>query len=950
MQPRGSAGYSTSGGGFDGFGYIDGFVPLFQNPEQDIWYLQGRGRLDNEGDLSGTMLFGYRYYDAAGDQVWGGYVGYDGRATTNNYFNQLGLGLELLGDVEVRLNGYLPIGDSRQLANTTSTSTSTPGSAITETTFSENSLLLGTGGGTLATRTVREFEAAVGGVDLEIGTRLADWEQGNLRGYAGIYYYNPAGADDVIGGRVRLETDPIPELNLGLSVSSDGLFGTNVTLQVGAAFGGAPQREATEDSNVALLGELVKRQSTLIIYHQTDVDVVTIDTTSQVVAVNPATNQPWRFVHVTGGLTGGSGTAEDPFGQVTNAVADIEANGDGIGDDIIYVQAGTNPGLEGFAVPDTVQVLSSGPLQAVDTVQQGIVTLPASGSGVLPVIDGTPSGVTAFDIDAMVALGNNTTLSGFDVQGSSTFGLLIQDASGATVVENRLRTTGDAVDGVVIFAEGLNADNVTFTNNTVATTGTSASGILFVADGSEVNNALIANNNIETDGFDSEGVLVRAVDGSINTTILADNTINTTDTQAQGIVIDAEGDDVNETLIEDNRINTEGDSGAVLIRTSGGNVNAVTVASNGISTLGQEAQGIAIDAEGGEVNTVLITDNAIETAGEEAQGILISTEDGNIENLTVEENRIDTDGLNGEGILVNAFEGDIDNVALSNNTIDTTGEDAQGIAVDASNGSVNNVTIEGNNLSTEELDSEGIVIATSAENASLDVTGSLNDIVISSNIVNTLGEDSQGIGVQANGGDINDTAIAENTIITIEDDSEGILIRAFGGNVVNTEILNNAINTAGNSADGMAIVAEVVDADSGNFSTAGESVNRIMVLENTINTTGDNLEGLFIRADTGDVNATVSDNAVTTTGNTTSGIRVQNTGSDAETVCIALSGNSIPAVGLGSSGIDFDNFSGDSTLFQVVNQTTLLTDNLFVSADPIDIETNDDFETVSVCP
>ncbi|MEL6381079.1 MAG: hypothetical protein AAFQ89_01120 [Cyanobacteria bacterium J06626_18] len=866
VQPRGSAGYSTSGGGFDGFGYIDGFVPLFQTPARDLWYLQGRGRLDNQGDLSGTLLFGYRYYDAAGDQVWGGYVGYDGRATDDNYFNQVGFGLELLGDVEVRLNGYLPVGNTRQLSDSSSTSINTPGDTITATTFSENSLLLGLSSGTLTTQMVQEFEAAVGGVDLEIGTRLADWEQGDLRGYAGLYYQDPAGAEGVVGGRARLEAQPIPELNLGLSVSSDGLFGTNVTFQVGATFGGAPQSEATEDSNVVLLGELVKRQSTLIIDHQTEVDIVKLDTPSQVVAINPATNQPWRFVHVTGGLTGGSGTAANPFGQVTNAVADIEANSSGTGDDIIYVQAGTNPGLEGFAVPDTVQVLSSGPLQAVDTVQQGLVTLPESDNSVLPIVNGTPSGITAFDVDAMVSLGNSTTLSGFDVQGGDSYGLLIQDASDATVVDNRLSTTGDAVDGVVILANSLDTDDVTLTNNAVATTGESASGILLRSTGSTINNTLLEDNRIETTGFDGEGVFIRASDGAISTTTVVNNDVNTT---------------------------------------------------------GEDAQGVLVETNGGEVNTIAI-----------------------------EENRIETEGINGEGIFVNASEGNIDTVVLANNNVRTGGGDAQGIAVEADNAEVSTIRIEGNDVSTEGEDGEGILVVTIASDANPNPGGTLNDVTVAGNRIDTVGEDAQGIGVQANGGDINEMAIANNTITTTENSSEGILVRASAGSVADTTIADNIVSTSGNGSDGIVLATEVFDANGEKIVGAdGGNLSDTVVVGNVIDTTGNDANSLFVFVETGDINNTsIADNALTSAGNNADGIQIQNSGTDSERVCIALSDNTVPTVGFGSFGVEFSNSAGNPTLFQVVDQATLLTDNLFVSAAPLNIETSDNFETVSVCP
>lgn len=99
VPARAGAGYNTSGGGYEGFGSFQGFIPLYQTPGQDLVYLLGRLLLDNDANLSGNLLFGYRFYNSAANRIYGTYLSYDNRDTGSNVFSQLGVGFETLGDV-----------------------------------------------------------------------------------------------------------------------------------------------------------------------------------------------------------------------------------------------------------------------------------------------------------------------------------------------------------------------------------------------------------------------------------------------------------------------------------------------------------------------------------------------------------------------------------------------------------------------------------------------------------------------------------------------------------------------------------------------------------------------------------------------------------------------------------------------------------------------------------
>ncbi len=106
---------------------------------------------------------------------------------------------------------------------------------------------------------------------------------------------------------------------------------------------------------------------------------------------------------------GGDGTFENPFGEVTAGVAISQS----AGNDVIYVDGGTNPGLNGFIIPDQVRVLSTGVVQSLDIADVGQVQLPGSGTGTLPRLDGAT--ITNGGFTGQVAMGNNRQLSGFNV-------------------------------------------------------------------------------------------------------------------------------------------------------------------------------------------------------------------------------------------------------------------------------------------------------------------------------------------------------------------------------------------------------------------------------------------------------------------------------------------------------------------------------------------------------
>jgi hypothetical protein len=222
--------YQNFAGDGEGYGRLEGLIPLGQTPGQSVTFFNPQVVWDaTYGTVGGGLTVGHRWLQD--ETIFGGYVSYDLRQTDDSTFNQIGLGLEAFGDIwDVHLNGYLPVGDTRQRVGRTGGTAN----QVTDFSFQGNNLVLQLGG-----QSIDEYEAALGGLDLEGGIQLTEFANGgDLRGYGGLYYLAGNSSDSVVGGRVRLAARPTPFLNLGLGLQSDGLFGTRVLFSVGATFPG----------------------------------------------------------------------------------------------------------------------------------------------------------------------------------------------------------------------------------------------------------------------------------------------------------------------------------------------------------------------------------------------------------------------------------------------------------------------------------------------------------------------------------------------------------------------------------------------------------------------------------------------------------------------------------------------------------------------------------------
>lgn len=523
FTPRAGLRYTGEGAGFGGFTSVEGFFPLSQKPGRNLTYSDLRLHIFNNGTLGGNATVGHRIYLPASKLTVGGYISYDNRDTENSFFNQIGAGLEALSESwDFRLNGYFPVGDNRSFVNKTLADTPR---------FSQNVLLLDFN---------QKFEAAMTGFDLEAGGVIPIAQAGYVRPFAGTYYYNAEGSEGAWGirGGLSYYSD---YLQASVAVQDDRIFDTQVVFKVGINFpSSAPRSRVKPPTALARMGESVVRQAAITVEDQ--------EIRSQETALNPATGQPWFFQHVALGNSGGNGTFESPFGTVENGLNATRSDGN----DIVYVQPGTNPGINGFTIRDRVQVLSTGPGQPLDTEQLGNIQLPLSGAGVLPEVTGS------------VTLGNDTTISGFAFNNSPEDSIQGRNLSNVTIRDNRItdpvrgginlrNVTGDVsiTGNTVSHSRGIPSEMVTFDTNGVpqrescgglcnlttpfnADLGISggSSGIRLFNDSGDVN--LTISRNTVSNAV-SSGIFVGSADTAQVSANVTDNTAN--QNQGSGIFL-----------------------------------------------------------------------------------------------------------------------------------------------------------------------------------------------------------------------------------------------------------------------------------------------------------------------------------------------------------------------------------------------------------------------------
>ncbi|NEO97382.1 MAG: hypothetical protein F6K58_01435 [Symploca sp. SIO2E9] len=832
VSPRLGIGYSTSGAGYDGFTSFQGFVPLQQTPGSTLTFLQGQLLLDNGSHLGGNILLGHRFYSNQDNRIFGGYLSYDNRNTGNSVFNQLGAGLESLGKTwDLRANAYVPIGNTRQRIDQ---STVEIAREITGEPFFQNHFLVAEGERQL--EQITSFEAAMAGFELEAGIKLARLgKQGDLRGYGGLYYYDAAGTDGALGWRLRLEANPADTLNLGLSFQEDAIFGTNVVFNVGANFPGTRPRGVNKQETVlARIGESVARTASITVDSQQESESFSEAFTIE--ATNPETGEPWFFQQVNLGVAGGDGTFENPFGILQDALNATLSDGN----DIVYVQAGANPGIPGFTIGDQVQVLSTGPLQEINTTEFGLLQLPLSGAGILPGVADT------------VTLGNNNVLSGFEITAVSGPGIEARNISNGVIRDNAIASSMAA--GVLL---DNTAGTVTLTNNSISNS--NLEGILAQAAGNTKQEINLDGNLISSSG--SQGIFIQASETAQQNLSVKNNAIS--DSGSQGIFVQASGETLQEINIDNSTVNSTrvGSNG------SGGQGIFVQASENSQQELNLDnttvndslSQGVFIQANEDSQQELNLNNTTVSNSL--GQGVFVQASGNTQQNLAINESEVNStklssDNSGGQGIFLQATQDSRQNLIITKNEV--RNNDTQGIFAQSTDDAQQNLNFNGNAISNSNV--QGLFMQASGnslqeiniQDSKISSTRSSNnsggqgifvqaaenaqqELNIDTTTVND--SDSQGVFIQVSNNSQQQIAISDTTVS--DNIGQGIFIQASGDSLQGINLNNITVNNTRfgiNSSGGQGI-----------FIQANEGVRQEFTITNT-EVSNSASQGVFIQA------------------------------------------------------------------------------------------------------
>ncbi|MEO0538905.1 MAG: right-handed parallel beta-helix repeat-containing protein [Cyanobacteria bacterium P01_A01_bin.123] len=812
ITPRWTINYNSANGGFDrGLTGFEGFIPVIQTPGDSLVYLVPRVSLDNSANLGGSLLAGYRFL--SGNTLFGGYTGVDFRNTGRSDFTQLSAGLEAFGETwDVHFNAYLPIGDTRNQVTS-------GGSVGLNPRFRENQLVFDVG-------QFNQVEAALNGVDLEGGFRLAEFSNdwGNLWAYPGLYYYGGNESEDSLGVRMRLDYRLQDNLRFGLGIQHDGLFGTNVFFSVNAIVGGPVQPpDGAEVEPEALLwaraAEPVTRNPVVIVDNQTVIETQA----SNIVAVNPATGQAYNFIHVSpdnANADQGAGTVANPFTTLGNSGgAATTALGNANPNDIVYVRPGNTAAnaIPGFTIPAGVQVRSSGVVQTLaiaPTLGTTSVNLPNFGDlGTLPrVTGGGNNGVTL--------VGGNNLLSGFDIRNADN-GIVANNAANVVVRDNVIvQPRFDAIrvldsPNAQILSnqiiqpedEGLelaNSPNSVVSNNQFTQIGERGL-LIFNSSGTTV-----SNNTINQSG--EEGI---EIDGSANSVVVGNTVIAA---RRAGIYVEQlNGIEVRDNTVQQTTTAGLGRPAGIYLEDVTGTItlsgNSVTGTVAGGGNLRVEGQGIALRNNTGDFNLTLsgnTVGGANAGSGNAGDGIVVSLGGNATGTVSILNNRIEGNGtvapLAGDGIQVTVENGaNLSNLTISNNQILNNFDDGIDLRVGsvAATGAQLRALLSGNTI-TGHTNGQGINVVTqdSAITPGTAINGSSQtDIAIQQNTLNNNATDIRAIAGGAAPGSTLCLRIQNNTnqdVINLSTANTGTLqLEPLTGNANNlaTIAANAAANT-----------------------------------------------------------------------------------------------------------------------------------------------------------
>ncbi len=504
----------TRGGGLYGYepGYtnIGMFLPYTIEDDTAILFGDLRGLVTHDGKGGANVGAGWRWWMEDLDRIIGVSGWYDFDAGHTRSYDQIGLSLESLGRfVDFRMNGYMPIGKRDHVLGTTLDSSNTQ--------FLGNGLFFNRT--TVAEQTFTGFDTEVGGPVPLLGRY-------GVNGYLGGYHFigNGQRGGSVTGLSTRLMAQVNEDVSVGVQLTDDNVFGTNVQAQVFVTLPeGAPSRW--------LRNPRVRDRLTASVFRQYRVMAHTDTFDVPVAAINPKDGLPYFVTHIDpNGTAAGTGTIANPFNSIANYNAQSLAQRQQ--SDILYVRPridNTNTNLD---TAGTLTLFNGQRLLSTSVQHQFAFNLNGNS-----VSGNLPGFVTGADLPLLfnsaggdvVTLAANASqcieVSGFDITGSAT-GNGIRGTDNTFVLINNNIIHG-ALNGVLL------------TN----LTGTVANGTAAVFENNIIGDRILTDaNNTRTFANIEDGIRVTNTNAApLDVTVIGNDFTNNGD---DGLQLDANGTSV----------------------------------------------------------------------------------------------------------------------------------------------------------------------------------------------------------------------------------------------------------------------------------------------------------------------------------------------------------------------------------------------------------------------
>lgn len=669
-----------------GIGYENGYTTLeaFLSSDPSQWtilpFLDARAHVFDNGKWAANAGIGLRTLLA--NRAYGINTYYDYRDTGRLNANQIGLGLETLGELlDFRINGYLPLGAKM----------SDPYDPEFRA-FSGHSLLVW-----------QKYHSAMKGADAELGFHFFHTDSFDFYSGVGPYYFIGKVAPPIWGAKARIAATFKDTLTLEISDSYDRTFKNKFQGQIGFSFSFGPKstvkkRENSCTNAVALNDRMLQPISRN--------EIIVIDNArKKTVAIDPDTGLPYFFVFVDN-TSSSEGTYQSPYPTFIQAQDNSSPN------DILYVFPGdgTTTGMDsGIALQANQKLWGSGVSHLLPT-PAGTLKIPAQSSSA-PTITNTNADTEG----NAVTLATNNSISGFTIDSPLFDAIFGSNAQTLEVTYCTFQNTtrfpieayfsGDAFASIAnnlflnntngIFLELNGTSTVVCSGNTIEGQTSTSNVPIEITAANNSFAAQIVNNrfNDNTTGsirFNLDNVADSSI-FCINNTI-SNNGTGSSSTLGSSFVIIPTGTTDYCSIVLNNNTFSDNTSNGLYLHTSGAFTTLeISASSNTITNIGGSATVI-----GTPINTLTFLAESNTIAGVHDHAMTIPETVIETAKITIDNNTISNVGSTQSGIAI-AHEGTNLNLIITNNHI--TDCEGSGIVCYSNEFTNMQTTITGNTIS-----------------------------------------------------------------------------------------------------------------------------------------------------------------------------------------------------------------------------------------------------------